>query len=248
MHDCPKGGGAGPVRRLRARLVAGAILAAAALGAAGPGAAGGGDPLRPAGGALAYHATVVNGAVTGSSFQIADGLALTNAHVVRPAGPGDEVTLMLGGPGDGRRARARILAVSARMDLAVLAVAPGLLPVAPVADAPAGRGSAVRAAGVVAGAGGPGARMELDGRIDSGAMLVAAFGPGVIATMPGIRRGFSGGPVFDGAGRLVGMVAALRPDPGAPGGAGGAGREAFILTADAIRAEAARLVGAISAR
>jgi S1-C subfamily serine protease len=55
--------------------------------------------------------------------------------------------------------------------------------------------------------------------------------------MPGIRQGFSGGPVFDGGGDLVGMVAALRPK--------GSGSDAFILTADAVRAEARRLLGAL---
>lgn len=200
---------------------------------------------------LDYHATVFNGPITGSSFQIADGLMLTNAHVVGNTPPGGEMFVVIDGARGRMRARARVLAVSPLMDLAVLKVAPGLLPVAPLTDAPLGRGHKVFAAGVVAEQAGPGPRMELGGRISSEIVSLQPFGTGIIAEMPGIRRGFSGGPVFDREGRLVGMVAALRPDPDTTRSATGApleGQEAFVLSAAVIRAEAARLLTVMASR
>jgi S1-C subfamily serine protease len=246
----PKGqlwAGAGWVRRLRATCAMALTLVAAGIAAGKYDSAEASGRSQP----LDYHATVVNGPITGSSFQIADGIVLTNAHVVGSARPGSEMFLLVD---DGRRrmrARARVLAVSSRMDVALLKVASGLLPVAPRADAPLGRGRPVRAAGVVAEYSGPGPRLELGGRIASDVLTLRPFGPGLIAEMPGIRRGFSGGPVFDGEGRLVGMVAALRPDPDTTRSATGdplAGQEAFVLSASAIRAEAARLLAEAGTR
>lgn len=237
--------GAGWVRRLRATCaVALALVAAGILGYGSAGASGRTAPLD-------YHATVMNGPITGSSFQIADGLVLTNAHVVGGTRIGGEMVLVIDNGRGTVRARARVLAVSSRMDLAVLRAAPGLLPVAPEADAPLHRGKTVLAAGVVAERSGPGPRMELGGRISSEPLTLHPFGPGLIAEMPGIRRGFSGGPVFDREGRLVGMVAALRPDPDTTRSATGdplAGQEAFVLSAPAIRAEAARLIAEAALR
>jgi hypothetical protein len=78
------------------------------------------------------------------------------------------------------------------------------------------------------------------------------FGPGFVAALPGVRRGFSGGPVLDAQGHLVGMIAALRP--GAQNDAVAAsgfapqrqrlagGTEAFILGAAEIRSEVRRLL------
>jgi S1-C subfamily serine protease len=185
---------------------------------------------RPA--PLDYHATVLIGRVRGSSFAISDGVAVTNAHVLNGRRRGQRVRLVAGG----KRVDAVVLAVSDRMDLALLRVGDGFLPVATGAGR-AGPGGSVVAAGVVARSNGPGKRMTVNGRVSSGRKHLAPFGTGVIAEMPGIRRGFSGGPVFDGGGQLVGMVAALRPK--------GSGNDAFILTADAVRAEARRLLGAL---
>lgn len=64
----------------------------------------------------------------------------------------------------------------------------------------------------------------------------APFGSGVIADMPQIRKGFSGGLVFNDRGQLVGMVAALRA------GSSSGGPEAFILSVEDIRAEVRRLM------
>jgi S1-C subfamily serine protease len=251
MERGPLGAGAGKVRRLGKHCAAALALAAAALPAApsaagGPAAApGAAEESRPHPGALAFHAIVVNGPVTGSAFALADGLAVTNAHVLVDRRPGARVALTasIGGA----RATGTVLAVSPRMDLALVAVPRGFLPVVSGRDAPAAPGRRLTAAGVVAGPRGPGPTLELDGAVASGVFTLPPYGPGLVAAMPGVRRGFSGGPVLDEAGRLVGMIAALRPAPGGATSATGApltGTEAFVLSAPALRAEAARLLAA----
>jgi S1-C subfamily serine protease len=195
------------------------ILAALALA----GAARAGAP----GDLLARQGVVVNGDLIGSAFALGDGVAVTNRHVVQGLLPGDRVVLVAGSA----RVLAEVVAVSPRIDLALLAVPPGLL--APTDDAPASAaGAAVSAAGIEAATG--------ERRVEPGVLVLPrldlpAFGPGLVARIPGARPGFSGGPLFDGEGRLLGMVTALRPARGAP-------VEAFALGAAAVRAEAARLL------
>ena len=53
--------------------------------------------------------------------------------------------------------------------------------------------------------------MELAGEVVVPRTDIPAFGPGLIASVPGVRPGFSGGPMLDRQGRLVGMVTAIRP-------------------------------------
>lgn len=205
----------------------GAVMVATTLSSAAPG-------LKTA--PLDYHATVLNGKVTGSAFLISDGVAVTNAHVLNGRRAGETVVIATGS--SGRRVQAQVLAVSNRMDLAVLRVNKGLLPVVSPNFARVRRGGALIAAGVVANPDGPGARKELVGHVSSKLRNLPPYGPGVIVAMPGVRRGFSGGPVFDGSGHLVGMIAALRP-------ATGVGKEAFVLSADAVRDEVRRLLRAL---
>jgi S1-C subfamily serine protease len=253
MPSADTGCGGDVVRRLRESCAV--ALASVAVGIATTGIAAfagvvAADPAAaqertPARAALDFHVTVTSGTITGSGFQIADGLAVTNAHVLGAAGPGAEIRLVYRSGRETRHARGRVLAISQRMDLAVVAVAPGLMPVVSSLDAPLEPGRTIRAAGIVAQPRGGGPRLELEGRIASGPMSLPPFGPGRIALMPGIRRGFSGGPVLDADGRLVGMVAALRAGPDDIRRAGGdplEGREAYVLDAAAVRAEVARLL------
>ncbi|MBW4707475.1 serine protease [Roseobacter sp. YSTF-M11] len=184
---------------------------------------------------LSYHATLFNGAIVGSAFMIADGLAITNAHVVKGRAPGDTVILSTRGK---HRVAVQVLAVSQRIDLAILAVREGVLPITPAGPARAQRGEPVYAVGIVANSANPRRRLIIQGTVASDRRSLAPFGRGVIATMPDIRRGFSGGPVFDRSGQLVGMVTALRDSEQANGRT----REAFILSAEEIRAEIGRLV------
>lgn len=197
---------------------------------------------------LDYHAVVENGSLIGSTFVIDDGVAVTNRHVVAGLEPGAYVRLTAS-TGAHAVAFGRLLAVSRRMDMALLAVPRGFLPTVPRRDTPARGGLAVVAAGVDAASGGPnGDRREVAGAVREPRRTIAAFGPGLVARLPGARPGFSGGPLFDAGGHLVGMVTALRPAAGAPrGAAGGTGpggptTEAFALSALEIRAEARRLL------
>jgi S1-C subfamily serine protease len=184
---------------------------------------------------LAYQATVTNGRVTGSGFLVARGLAITNAHVLNGRGPGEYVTLRMP-QGSGRGTPARIVSVSSRIDLAVLRVDDASLPVAPFTRGRVSRGDTVFAAGVVA-RNGPADRRAYRGSVVSGTKVIPPFGRGVIAKIPGVALGFSGGPVLDERGHLVGMIAAIRPE------SGGSGKEAFIISAAEIRKEIQRING-----
>lgn len=183
------------------------------------------------------------GVPLGSAVAIAPDRLLTNAHVIPPG------TESLGfRRGDGAAGgTARLVGRSARMDLAVLAIPPGLMrPVVMAGSAPAA-GQALWALG--APSAGPAVAA---GRVVQPAVRLAGHGPGFTAQL-GALLGYSGGPALDAQGRLLGLVTAL-PQPGAAPlladlsgmdldgmARGREGRLVFLLSIEAAAAEAARL-------
>lgn len=209
--------------------------------------------LRP----MRFHAMVVSGDLVGSAFALSERVAVTNGHVVEGRRPGDTVRLVASAGSD-RRADARILAISRHMDLAVLSIPAGFLPPVPTEPVRSHGGLAVVAVGVDA-SGGPraGARLELFGHVTEPRKDIDVFGPGLVALVPGVRPGFSGGPILDRSDHLVGMLTAIRRGTAAArvvqAGAGSAyasqgasaiADEAFVIRAHELRAEVARLLAA----
>lgn len=206
-------------------------------------------------GILRYHTTVVNGDLVGSAFGLTDTILATNAHVVEGRAVGEQVRLVAS-DGTERRAMAVVVGISRWMDLAVLQAPVGFLDPVAVGESPQSRGHQVVAAGVDASGGQhSGRRLALPGRVTDPEKNIDVFGPGLIADIPGVRPGFSGGPVLDGRGQLVGMLTAIRRTDGlaTSGSRGGDQRgeiadQAYILRADAVVSEALRLAAAASGR
>jgi len=154
------------------------------------------------------------------------------------------------------------------MDLAVLEVPPGTLTTPwatmPWAEAdahPLWPVSAPCAPAAASGRVGPGERLFASGSVPtrepvfalprrvSGAATasmvdVRGLGPGFVASLPGTVPGFSGGPVVDTQGRLVGMVIAIRRIPAAGErmvAPGALSDEVYVLAAEPLLAEARRI-------
>lgn len=207
---------------------------------------------------LLAHAVVITPRLVGSAFQIAPGLAVTAAHVVDGMAPGGRVTLRRGPPG-GPMTTARLLGRSPAMDLAVLEIPQGFLgPInhnawLPVEARPAALTTLVAAGDRLAAAGSVPLRdpqlalpRRVEGVATGRAVNVPGLGPGFVASLPGAIPGFSGGPVVDGAGRLVGMVVAIRRLPAAGRTDGSGPRvalsdEVYVLSAAALLDEAQRI-------
>jgi CBS domain-containing protein len=97
-----------------------------------------------------------------------------------------------------------------------------------------------------------GAAVELRGSIAEAELDLPRFGRGLLVRLPGVRRGFSGGPVLDAEGRFVGMITSIRVasrgPPTSPRQMAFApirlqeADEAFVLRASDIRREVARML------
>ncbi|HTZ08064.1 MAG TPA: S1C family serine protease [Acidimicrobiales bacterium] len=141
---------------------------------------------------------VVGVGAGGSGVVVGPGRVVTNAHNLR----GGEVVVTFA---DGRRVEAHVAGVDVDGDLAVLAADTGDAPALPFAPAPPNLGAVVVA---LSHPGGRGVRVGV-GHVS--ALDVAFRGPGgrrltgaLEHTAP-LARGSSGGPVVDGAGRLLGI-------------------------------------------
>ncbi|UPY35867.1 serine protease [Sediminicoccus sp. KRV36] len=189
-----------------------------------------------------------SGVSVGAAIAVDDRHVLTNAHVMRQAG----------GPVTIRRADglaevpAILVGTSPHMDLAVLRMPEGFLRPAALAPGLPVAGEPVWAMGPE-GLG----RALAEGRVARPYVQMRGFGPGFTAGL-GALMGFSGGPVVDRSGRVMGLTTALPNPGGAPllaamtgvdlaGLAEGARRQVFILDIREAMAEVERMGIALAA-
>jgi S1-C subfamily serine protease len=169
--------------------------------------------------ALRYEAETAEG--TGFVINAADGLVLTNNHVIRDA---TAVTVTL--TRDGQQFPARIVGADLLADVALLQVEgpPKLSQPAVANSAALGAGVPVLALGNQAGAGGaptvaPGAITGTGQTIEANDASTAFTETlhDMLATNAHIAPGDSGGPLADAQGQIVGMVTAAGGNSGGTG-------------------------------
>ncbi|MFC4169626.1 S1 family peptidase [Teichococcus aestuarii] len=200
------------------------------------------EAIATGGSAVLYNGQGGRGAAVGFGTRH----VLTCAHLLEAGATGARLRRA-----DGAEAEAALAGRSARMDLAVLCVPPGFLAAAPRAAELPREGEAVWAAGA------PGFGSAIaQGHVEAPDAEMPGFGRGFTARMPALL-GYSGGPVVDASGRLMGLTAAL-PNPGAAGalalltgadldGLARRDRQVFVLGIRRAEAEALRLLGRTAA-
>ena len=182
------------------------------------------------------------GVSVGAAIAVDGRHLLTNAHVLRQTG--GVVTLRRAD--GGAEAAATLVGTSPNMDLAVLRMPEGFLRPARIAPDLPRAGEAIWAMGPE-GLG----RAVARGQVARPYVQMRGFGPGFTAGL-GALMGFSGGPVVDRSGRVMGLTTALPHPGGAPllammtgvdivGLAAGARRQVFILDIREAMAEAERM-------
>jgi S1-C subfamily serine protease len=154
----------------------------------------------------------VQGAASGVIWE-ADGLIVTNAHVV---GPADELAVVLA---DGQRHEAEVVALDERTDLAVISIDASDLPVARFADDLPRIGQLAVALGNPLGFQDT-ATVGIVSGVDRSLPLVED-GPvlvGLLQTDAAISSGNSGGALVDADGIVIGVNVAAVGGEAAPGG------------------------------
>ncbi len=154
--------------------------------------------------------SVIRGEGSGSGIIVsADGVVLTNAHVVGDAG------VVQIGLADGRRLEGRVLGGDPSVDVAVVRVAAQGLPAATLGD-----GDRLEVGQTAIAIGNP---LGLDRTVTSGVVSAVNRNPqgfgldGLIQTDAAISPGNSGGPLLDSEGRVIGLNTAVLRAPGAEG-------------------------------
>jgi putative serine protease PepD len=182
---------------------------------------------------------------TGSGIVLsADGLILTNDHVIDGA---SSITVQFGG-GGGPLRHARVVAVDAHRDLALLQVAPDGLELHALKFVSS---SGLRVGAAAYAIGNPDG---LDQTLTAGVISAldrtisapdGAAIPGAIQTDAALNPGNSGGPLLNGAGQVIGVNAQIETGPGNDGfaqqedvGNTGIG---FAISSDTVIADLKRL-------
>ncbi len=142
----------------------------------------------------------------GSGFVLADGVVVTNRHVIEQP---REVTV---NTWDGRSFAAEVTGVATDSDLALLRLEdPGDLPVAELRTVPVERGERVFAVGYPGGGPAQVSPGRVLGMVDGTVLGEPAE---VIRVEVEIAQGSSGGPLVDRDGLVVGVVFAIEVDAG----------------------------------
>jgi Trypsin-like peptidase domain len=136
--------------------------------------------------------TIVAGGSQGSGFFIAEGIVVTNAHVV-----GKETNVMVYGQ-NGKGRPGTVLAADDTLDVAFVRTAKGVKPLPLAADLPRTGEQAL----II------GSPFGLDGTLTGGLVSSVRVIDGVkyVQTDAPINSGNSGGPVLDAVGRVIGMA------------------------------------------